>query len=136
MFQLTPSKVYKSTGFWSGYSQFLGLSISKILRVSTNLHRIATICLNDQTQIILNLQINRYLERLISVFGFFNYQDFKGIYKSTQNNNYMFESHSFDHLQSTNQQAFAAARLTFWFFRYQDFKGIYKSTENNDYMFE
>ena len=48
----------------------------------------------------------------------------------------MFESHSFDHLQSTNQQAFAAARLTFWFFSYQDFKGIYKSTENNDYMFE
>ena len=55
----------------------------------------------------------------------------------------MFEGPSFDHLKSTNQQAFAVATLRFWVYQqalgvinYQDFKGIYKSKQNNDYMFE
>ena len=41
------------------------------------------------------------------------YQDFKGIYKSTQNSDYMFERPNFDHIKSPNLQAFGAAMQTF-----------------------
>ena len=81
--------------------------------MSTNLHRINTICLNDLALTILSLQINRLLERLLSVFGFINNHDFTGVYKSTQNSDDMFEGPCFNHLKSTNQQAFGAATLSF-----------------------
>ena len=42
------------------------------------------------------------------------YQDFKGIYKSTQNGDYMFKGTNFYHIKSPNLQAFGAAMQTFW----------------------
>ena len=69
--------------------------------------------MNDLALPIQSLQINRLLQRLLSVFGFINYQDFKGVYKSTKKSDYMFEVPCFDHLKSTNQQAFGAATLSF-----------------------
>ena len=47
-------------------------------------------------------------------FWVINYQDFKGIYKSTQNNDYMFKWTNLDPLKSINQHAFEAATLSFW----------------------
>ena len=63
------------------------------------------------------------LQRLLSVFGFINYQDFKGVYKSTQNSDYMFEYPSFYHIKSTNQQGFAAATLSFSVYQLPGFLG-------------
>ena len=40
-------------------------------------------------------RINRLSEWLCWLFGFINYQNFKGIYKSTQNSDYMFEEPKF-----------------------------------------
>ena len=73
--------------------------------------------MNDLALPIQSLQINR----LLSVFGFINYQYFKGIYKTTQNNDYMFECPNFDLLKSTNQKAFAAAMLIFWDYQLPEF---------------
>ena len=42
------------------------------------------------------------------------YQDFKGIYKSTQNSDYMFKGTNFYHIKSPNLQAFGAAMQTVW----------------------
>ena len=77
--------------------------------------------MNDLALPIQSLQINRLLQRLLSVFGFINYQDFKGIYKSTQNSDYMFERPNFDHINSSNLQAFEAASLSFWVYQLQGF---------------
>ena len=79
--------------------------------------------MNDLALPIQSLQIKRLLQRLLSVFGFINYQYFKGVYKSTQNTDYMFEGPSFDHLKSTNQQAFAVATLSFWVYQLPGFLG-------------
>ena len=99
----------------------MGLSITRILRVSTNLHRIATVCLNDLALTIQSLHIYRLLERLLSVFEFINYKDFKGIYKSTQNSDYMFERPNYDHMNSSNLQAFGAAMQIFWVYQLPGF---------------
>ena len=77
--------------------------------------------MNDLALPIQSLQINRLLQRLLSVFGFINYQDFKGIYKSTQNSDYMFERPNFDHMNSSNLQAFGAATLSFWVYQLPGF---------------
>ena len=47
-------------------------------------------------------------------FGFINYQYFKGIYKSTQNGDFMFKGTNFYHIKSPNLQAFGAGMQTFW----------------------
>ena len=82
-----------------------------------------TICLNDLALPIQSLQINWLLQRLLSVFGFINYQDFKGIYNSTQNRDYMFERHNFDHIKSSIQQAFETNMQTVWVDQLPGFQG-------------
>ena len=62
-------------------------------------------------------------ERLLSVFGFINYQDFNGIYKSTQNSDYKLQGPYFDHMKSLNLQAFGAAMQIFWLYQLPGFEG-------------